>query len=352
MEGLYIGDNLSLLRELSTGSVHLIATDPPFNKGQEFKAPSGSQAAGSRFQDQWSWKENVDPQWLTYIEQQAPRLSQAIAVSEAACGEAMGAYACWLGIRLLEMHRVLREDGSFYLHIDSKANAYVRLLLDTIFGADHFKSEIVWKRTSAHSDGKQGRHQPGAIHDTILFYSRGSQWTWNPVYTPYDEKYVEAFYKHREPETGRRYRLGDITAPGQRGPAYEVMGVTRHWRYSQARMEALIAEGRIIQQRPGVVPAYKRYLDEMPGVPLQDLWTDILPMGAQARERTGYPTQKPLALYQRIIELSSNPGDLVLDPFCGSGTTLLAAESLGRRWLGADIAPEVFQLVEERRSER
>jgi hypothetical protein len=197
--------------------------------------------------------------------------------------------------------------------------------------------EIVWKRSSAHSDTKQGRRQHGRVHDLIFFYTKGETWTWNPLYTPYDQSYINAFYKHVEPETGRCYRLGDVTGPGgaaKGNPKYEVMGVTRYWRYSKEKMEDLIRQGRIVQTSPGAVPAYKRYLDEMPGVPLQDVWTDISPIGAQAQERLGYPTQKPLSFFERIIQTSSDENMVLLDHFVAA-----ARRSTRRRsWAGAGSA--------------
>ena len=196
--------------------------------------------------------------------------------------------------------------------------------MDAVFGAANFRTEIIWKRTSAHSDAKQGRKQHGRIHDVILFYTKSDDGcTWNQLYTPYDQEYIDQFYRHVEEGTNRRYRLGDLTGPGgeaKGNPQYEVMGVTRYWRYSKIKMNALIAQGRVIQTAPGTVPQYKRYLDEMPGVPIQDIWSDIKPIGAQAQERLGYPTQKPQALLERIVASSSNEGNVVLDPFCGCGT--------------------------------
>ena len=215
----------------------------------------------------------------------------------------------------------------------------------------NFKTEVIWKRTSAHSDARQGRSQHGRVHDVILFYAKGEQWMWNTLYTPYDEEYVKSFYRHVEDGTGRRYRLGDITGPGgaaKGNPQYEVMGVTRYWRYSRKRMQQLIEEGRVVQTAPGRVPSYKRYLDEMPGVSLQDIWADIPPIGAQARERLSYPTQKPVALMERILESSSNEGDVVLDPFCGCGTTVAAAQKLSRRWIGIDITHLAINLIRHR----
>ena len=270
---------------------------------------------------------------------------------EACATENEAAYVCFMAVRLLECHRVLKPTGSIYVHCDDHANSYLRLLLDAVFGAENYRNQIIWKRSSAHSDTRQGRRQHGRIVDNILFYSKSNKWTWNPIYTDYDPGYVDNFYKHVEPETNRRYRLDNLTGPGgadKGNPRYEVMGVARYWRYSRERMDELIAEGRIVQSRPGAVPSYKRYLDEMPGVPLQDLWTDINPIQSQSRERTGYATQKPLALYERIIEASSNPGDVVLDIFAGCATTAVAAERLGRRWIACDMAYRSWTMLKRR----
>jgi hypothetical protein len=261
------------------------------------------------------------------------------------------AYLAMMAVRLIELHRVLKPTGSLYLHCDPTASHYLKLLIDATFGINNFRTEIIWKRSSAHSDAKQGRRQHGRIHDTIFFYSKSDVWKWNQIYTLYDTEYVDAFYRHIEPGTGRRYRLGDLTGPGgaaKGNPMYDVMGVTRYWRYSEQRMAELIGQGRVVQTSPGAVPQYKRYLDEMIGVPLQDIWTDLRPIGAQAQERLGYPTQKPLALLERIISASSDPGDLLLDPFCGCGTTINAAQKLGRAWIGIDITHLAISLIERR----
>ena len=225
------------------------------------------------------------------------------------------------------------------------------MLMDAIFGQQNYRSEIVWKRTYAHSDTKQGRKQPGRIHDTLLLYTKSNNWTWNPVYVKHDREYVDRFYKHVEPRTGRRYTLDNLTGPygaAKGNPYYEVMGVTRYWRYSQERMQQLIDEGRIVQVKPGAVPRYKRYLDEMPGVPLQDVWTDIGPISSQARERLGYPTQKPMSLLQRIIAASCPKDGLILDPFCGCGTAVHAAEHAGKRWIGIDLSTFSVGLIRNR----
>ena len=229
----------------------------------------------------------------------------------------------------------------------------MKILLDAVFGKASFRTEISWRRTSAHNDAAQGRNQYGNVRDIIYFYTKTNKWTWNWQYTPYDQTYIDNFYRYTEEGTGRKYRLGDITAPGgaspqKRNPHYEFLGVTRYWRYSVERMHQLYEEGRIIQTGPGRVPQYKRYLDEMPGVAVQNDWGDILPLHAAHKEKLGYPTQKPVALLERILNASSNPGDVVLDPFCGCGTTVHAAQKLGRNWIGIDVTHLAIGLIEKR----
>ena len=347
---LWTGDNLDVMRGLNSESVDLIYLDPPFNSNREYSAPIGSEAAGAAFKDTWTLKD-VDLAWHGLIAEENPGLYGIIDAAGVAHGKSMKSYLIMMAVRLLEMRRIMKPTGSIYLHCDPTASHYLKLTMDSVFGPGNFRSEITWKRTSAHSDARQGRQQHGRVHDLILFYTKSDQWTWNPIYTGYDQEYIDQFYRHVEPETERRYRLGDLTGPGgsaKGNPYYEVMGVTRYWRYSQERMAELIEQGRVIQRRPGAVPAYKRYLDEMPGVPLQDVWTDIKPIGARAKERVGYPTQKPIALLERIIQASSNLGDVVLDPFCGCATALIAAEKLERQWIGIDLSPVAKTLVQRR----
>jgi len=346
---LYYGDNLEVLRDhIPDESVDLIYLDPPFNSNRSynvlFKDESGadSEAQITAFEDTWHWGHTAEATYYDLVTNAPERVSTAIGAMRQLIGtNQMMAYLVMMAARLVELHRVLKSTGSLYLHCDPTASHYLKIILDAIFGPENFRNEIVWKRTSAHSDTKQGNvvHM-GRVHDTLLFYTKTEISVRNPVHQPYDENYVNSFYRHTEPESGRRYRLSDMTGPGgaaKGNPRYEVMGVTRYWRYSQQKMQELIQQGRVIQTKPGGVPQFKRYLDEMPGVPLQDIWDDIPPIGAQAAERLGYPTQKPLELLERIVQASSNPGDVVLDPFCGCGTAIAAAHKLGRRWVGIDI---------------
>jgi len=357
---LYYGDNLTVLRnDISSESVDLVYLDPPFNSQANynvmFQSPAGekSHAQIEAFGDTWHWGDEAEQAFDEVVHSGNTDAAELLRALRSFLKENdMMAYLAMMAIRLIELHRVLKDTGSIYLHCDPTASHYLKLLMDAVFGVRNFKTEIVWKRSSAHSDAKQGRKQHGRIHDVLFFYTKSEdKHTWNQLYTPYDQQYVDDFYRHIEPTTGRRYRLGDITGPGgaaKGNPSYEVMGVTRYWRYSKTTMEDLIAQGRIIQTNPGAVPAYKRYLDEMPGVPLQDVWSDINPIGAQAQERLGYPTQKPIALLERIINASSNEGDTVLDPFCGCGTAVHASEKLKRDWIGIDITHLAISLIEKR----
>jgi DNA modification methylase len=262
------------------------------------------------------------------------------------------AYLTMMAPRLLELHRVLRPNGSLYLHCDPTASHYLKLLLDSIFGPGCFTNEIVWKRTTTKSDFRQGALNWPRIHDVLLYYRRSPKaaGVFSQPFTAYTEEYTADKYRHQDPD-GRRYMLDKLTAPGfgSRGhPTYEFMGVTRPWVYGKDTMQRLAAEGRVVQPSPGAVPRYKRYLDEVRGVAIGDVWDDISAINSMAKERLGYPTQKPLALLERIISASSNPGDIVLDPFCGCGTAVHAAQKLGRRWIGIDITPLATNLIRDR----
>ncbi len=316
------GDNhfvMGSLLEKFVGDVDLIYVDPPFLTGADF---SFRAAVG---------EDSVEKK-ASILEEKAYRDTW---------GRGTSSFVEMLYDRFVLMRELLAEHGLIFVHMGWGISHYVKLALDEIFGAERFINQIIWRRQTAHSDVTQGSKHLGPIHDVIFLYSKSENYRWNMQYTDYDEEYVRAFYKHEEPETGRRYRLSDITGPGgaaKGNPHYEFLGVTRYWRFSRERMQRMYEEGRIVQTKPGAVPAQKRYLDEMPGVPLQDLWLDIPSIGPQARERLGYDTQKPEALLKRVIELASDPGDLVADFFCGSGTTAAVAEKTGRRWMACDLS--------------
>lgn len=318
---LYHGDNLNFLRGMNSGTVNLIATDPPFNKSLDFHATPDSLAAGAQFHDRWSWRDDIHDDWLIAIMRDNPEVWKVIDTAKAVYGDDMGAFLCWLGVRLLEMHRVLTNDGSIYLHIDHTAQAWVECLMDAIFGKANYRNAIVWRSTSAHSDSNRF----GMNTETILFYTKGDQWTWNPLYEPYDDAY-KARFRYKDSD-GRAWADDNLTAKGLSGGGYtyEYKGTTSLWRVPLETMERLDAEGRLHFTSKGGIRR-KRYLDEMEGRPIQQLWADINPINSQSKERTGFPTQKPLALYERITRASSNEGDMVLDPFCGCATTLVAAE--------------------------
>lgn len=358
---LYYGDNLDVLRQhVGTESVDLIYLDPPFNSNRSynvlFKSHKGqeSQAQIEAFDDSWHWSQQAEKQYQTLISGGAP-----IAVSDAV--EAMRtllgtndvlAYLVMMTARLVELHRVLKPTGSLYLHCDPVASHYLKIVLDAIFGVESFRAEVIWKRTTAHSDTKQGLANYGHIHDVLLFYTKGSVWHWNAQFTPYDASYVASHYRFVEEGNGRRFRKADLTGAKPGGDtSYEWRGVKpyagRYWAYSKENMAQFEAEGRLIYTKSGM-PELKRYLDEMPGVSLQDIWTDIEPINAKAAERLGYPTQKPLALLERIIMSSSKEGDVVLDPFCGCGTAVDAAQKLRRRWIGIDITYLAVDLITKR----
>lgn len=270
------------------------------------------------------------------------RVPEQVTAIIAAFVQALGknqltAYLVEMTIRLVELRRVLKDTGSLYLHCDPTASHYLKIVLDAIFGTNGFLAEIVWKRTTTHNDAKKWSPD----HDVILVYTVSADFTFNPVYMPHDQSYVDTFYRHVD-DKGRRYRLDNIASPNPRpNLTYVWRGnepPSKGWRYSLDTMERLFAEGRIeLPRKTGGRPQVRRYLDEMKGTPPGDLWNDISPIGAQAAERLGYPTQKPLALLERIISASSNPGDIVLDPFCGCGTAVAAAQKLGRQWIGIDL---------------
>ena len=324
---LFHGDNLPFLRGMNSETVHLIATDPPFNKNRDFHATPDSLAAGAKFEDRWRWEEDVHEEWVDAIQDDWPAVWQVIEAAKLAAGKDMAAFLCWLGVRLLEMHRILREDGSLYLHCDTTASHWLKAVLDAIFGRKGFRNELVWKRDAPGKGAKRISKQFPRESDTILYYAREG--------AAFSQPYAELSESQRKPyrymeSDGRLYKavqLGDYTAD------------------SIAR---LAAEGLIHTSSSG--KQYKKYYLDEARATIGSIWTDIPGFGVRtaSKERTGYPTQKPLALYERIIKASSNEGDWVLDPFCGCATTPVAAERMGRQWVGMDIWDDAHETVIER----
>lgn len=353
---LYYGDNLVWLRNhdyFPSESVDLIYLDPPFNSNADynviFSEPSGveSQAQLRAFDDTWKWDSNASALALTELSESSPEIAELISwlgSQRDKTSRSMAAYIGMMATRLLELYRVLKPTGSIYLHCDPTASHYLKLLMDRIFNPSNFRNELVWKRSSAHSDS----HTCGNSHDIVLLYTKGNKFTWNRVYQKYDEEYIRSHYGKID-EDGRQFGDFDLSAKGLQGGGYyyEWNGIYDYWRCPIETMKEYERTGRLYYTRKGR-PRYKRYLDEMPGMSLQDVWTDIPPINSQARERLGYPTQKPVSLLERIIEASSNENDIVLDPFCGCGTTLVAAHKLKRRWTGIDITHLSIYLVERR----
>lgn len=363
---LYYGDNLTVLREMPSESVDLIYLDPPFNSNADYnvifreQSGDGPGAQIRAFNDTWTWGfeaaaaladlVTVHDELAEYLHFTVRRLGH----------NSMSAYLVMMAPRLVQLHRVLKATGSLYLHCDPTAGHYLKVMLDLLFGAVHFRGEITWKRQSAHNDA---RRQFGVVTDSILFYAKSYNSKFNVVRQALDPDYVAKFYRHVD-EKGRRYRLSDMSAPegggmsainaktGRPNGSYEWKGYqppARGWRFSAETMQRLHEEGRIHYPKDkNKRLALKRFLDENEGKPVTNLWDDIHPVGPQARERLGYPTQKPVALLERIIKASSDLGDVVLDPFCGCGTAIAAAEKLGRSWVGIDITHLAVWLISNR----
>ena len=310
---LFHGDNLDFLRGLNSGTIDLIATDPPFKKGIDFHAKKGSRAAGASFKDRWVWEQDVNQEWVDKIKDDFPKVYEVIDAACTAYGDDMGAFLCFLGIRMLEMHRVLKDTGSIYVHIDHTAHAWVKCLMDAVFGHDNFRNEIVWQ----YENRLQRKGIPFAkLHDSILTYTKTSQFTSNPITDP---NWQPSSTQQRRLNTGYEVRKGTLLL------------------YDQEKHDEAVAK----------YPNLPVSIAKASQPPLGDVWS-IPILNPMAKERTGYPTQKPLALYERIIAASSNPGDVVLDPFCGCATTPIAAERLGRQWLGMDLWDEAHKVVMER----
>jgi site-specific DNA-methyltransferase (adenine-specific) len=354
---LYYGDNLAVLRDsIADESVDLIYLDPPFNSNASynvlFKGPSGNESTAQieAFDDTWHWTDAAEEAFGEVLRSGNGNAAEMLRAMRSFLGENdMMAYLAMMAVRLLELHRVLKPTGSLYPHCDPTASHYLKILLDAVFGARNFVNEIAWKRYGAHNDGGQGARHYGRVHDILFFYSKSDERFWNTQYTPQSEEYIKQRFQYKDPD-GRRYTDTPLTGPGgsEKGnPVYEWNGHTRAWRVSKERMQELHDQGKLHYTKTGYVRG-KRYLDEMKGVPLQTVWTDLTSLGGTNPERLGYPTQKPVALLERILSASSNTGDVVLDPFCGCGTTVHAAEKLRRQWIGIDVTHLAIGLIEKR----
>ena len=351
---LYYGDNFEVLRRyLDDESVDLVYLDPPFNSNATYnvlfkeQTGQGSPAQIKAFTDSWEWTQETERSYEQDIilnPEVPPSVKDMISAFRDFVGRnALMAYLVMMTPRLVELHRVLKPTGSIYLHCDPTASHYLKTVMDTVFGITNFRNEITWKRTFAHSDANRfGRNT-----DTILFYTKSDNWTWHQQFQPYDADYISRF-RYEDPD-GRRWQDDSLSAKGLTGGGYEYeyKGITAFWRVPLETMERLDSEDRLHFTQPGGIRR-KRYLDEGRGRPVQSLWEDIPPINSQARERLGYPTQKPEALLERIIRASSNPDDVVLDPFCGCGTAVAVAERHDRNWIGIDITHLAVALMKHR----
>jgi site-specific DNA-methyltransferase (adenine-specific) len=372
---LYYGDNLMVLRDsIAAESVDLIYLDPPFNSNADynvlFKGPAGAGSAAQieAFTDTWHWNDVAEDAFGQVVRGPNAAATTMLRAIRSFLGDNdMMAYLAMMAVRLLELHRVLKPTGSLYLHCDPTASHYLKILLDAVFGATQFRNEVIWRRTSSHNSAKRW----GPVHDTLLYYAKSDAHKWNEAFESYDEKYLDRFYRFHD-DAGR-FRIGDLTGAGVRkGDSgkpwrdYDPTTSGRHWAIPtgairragingdfetlspQDKLERLDTIGLIYWPPNGKVPQFKRYLETDRGSPIQDMISDIGPLSSQAAERLGYPTQKPVALLERILNASSNPGDVVLDPFCGCGTTVHAAQKLGRAWIGIDVTHLAVGLIEKR----
>jgi DNA modification methylase len=348
---LYYGDNLDVLRRhVPAESVDLVYLDPPFNSNATynvlFAEQDGSRAAAQikAFEDTWRWDEAAARQYEETVEA-GGQVSRALQAFRTLLGESnMLAYLTMMAPRLVELRRVLKPTGSIYLHCDPTASHYLKLLMDAVFGPENYRNEVVWRRTRGHNDAKITRF--GSIHDALLYYSKNAIWKFNRIFSSRDPNAPRThdLCLHTD---GKLYRKGDCRAPGGRGPRYEWHGFVHNWRFTEEEARRLESEGRIVYSKSGM-PRVLREVDLARGFQLQDVWVDIDAPNSGSGELLGYPTQKPEALLERIIQASSNEGDLVLDPFCGCGTTIAVAQRLNRRWIGIDITHLAITLMKHR----
>ena len=368
---IWTGDNLNILRGMNSECVDLIYLDPPFNSNQNYAAPVGSKAAGAAFKDTWTLSD-LDVAWMGLIADERPAIADLLHTSSLTHGNRMQSYLTMMAVRLIEMQRVLKDTGSIYLHCDPTASHYLKLLMDAVFGQRRYRSEVVWRR-HAHSHSLGAKQWP-ALHDVLLMYSKGDTWVWNAQYEPYLEPYIKQAFRYSD-DNGQ-YQSHPITGARPGGPeAYEAWrgispspgrawALPRHsllpewwnlppeddWRKLgiHAKLDVLDDLGMIHwPKKKGGIPRLKNYLQDAPGKVVEGIWNEM-GVSAGTDERIGYPTQKPLALLERIIKASSNEGDVVLDPFCGCATACVAADKLNRQWVGIDISPKAVELVNTR----
>ena len=354
---LFYGDNLAIMREyIPDESVDLIYLDPPFNSNRSynvlFKDESGKDAEAqiTAFEDTWHWGQETENTYQDIILDGAPNVGSMISALRDFIGtNQMMAYLVMMTARLIELHRVLKPTGSIYLHCDPTASHYLKIVMDTIFSTENFRNEIIWKRSTSHNDAKR---KFADVSDTLFFYSKSKEFYFSVRYKPYSEEYISKFYRYVDKD-GRRYRLDNSRSPSPRpNLVYDYKGYKPHpngWSISLEKMKQFDAEGRLHfpKSKDGRIQ-WKKFLDEMPGVPVSNVWDDIRPIHAHASERLGYPTQKPLDLLERILNASSNEGDIILDPFCGCGTAVAAAEKLKRKWIGIDVTHLSISLMKYR----
>ena len=385
MNTLYYGDNLDILRRyVKDETVDLVYLDPPFKSNQNYNVlfqeldGTRSKAQMKAFKDTWIWDDEARRAYESTVEGGGKVASVMLALHTFLGASDMLAYLAMMAPRFVELRRVLKPTGTLFLHCDPTASHYLKLILDSVFGPKRFLNEISWKRSSAHSDTKQGMKRCGRIHDILLLYSISDEYTWNTLYTPYTREYLESEYRHVGPDE-RRYKETDLTAAKPGGdveyewPVKRLLSSTarwqadlleeyknpregweykrvvpydgRFWGYSKTNLLQFAADGRLIHRSTGM-PRLMQYSGEMPGIALQDLWDDIPPVAG--KQDLGYPTQKPIALLERIISLTTNEGGTVLDPFCGCGTTIAAAQTLQRKWIGIDITQAAIVVIKKR----